>query len=784
MNNISKLEKDFIIFFNRKGFKIKNEINVVRKFDSRDTMFVIAGMVQFKKLFYSNELKDKYVNSQTCLRLVDIDQIGEDNFRLSLFKMLGLFSFNFAYSIQNIMSDIIEFLLSQNFKHKNIRVSVHKDNKDIIEFWKKLNIHDIVINTDENIWKETNSNHSLEGKCTEIFYKYNNEWVEIGNIVLLQNPQNKQDQVYPHLDVGLGLERIFLIKNNKSSILQLPYFHQLQKYFKRKFPNINNKILSILLVNFHNLLFLFNNNVKIEHDKHGYILKKIIRTICMHLYLYNSSFKKINIILIFKFLIEDAKNYFPILITLEKLNLIRNMILEQERIFYKCFNVCSKILEKNKKKNIDAKIIFELYTTYGMPKFFLKIFVSKIHNKQTDWDLVEQFIFQHKIMSRNIKETIKKENKHEWLLNLPKTIFVDYNLYECDAVLIKKYQYKDFLCLLFDKTVFFPEKGGQTEDKGWINNIIILNVIEIDQYIIHILDLKYLESFKEKQSYKLKIDIEHRKCLSANHSAVHIINGIINKYIFPDYNIIQNGSFISAEQFRFDLQILNDVDINKNIIHILKQSLNKVVYNKLFELQKQNTIIREDINNKVRTVYIGEFLEKCCGTHINNIKQLQYIFIDKIHRVTKNNIRIHGYTNQKAQEYNNCLNLLQQDIFFMLNASETNVKEQINLIKSWKTKNKILKKQIKKILQQFIKEAVKNNQTKIRLDLPLLLEDIIFLYKTQLQKIILDSNFQINDFVIQLKTINKTNKNILFSDSNVIIYREENDLTTTHTTQT
>lgn len=777
INNIIDLEKSFIEYFISKGFTEKKEINIVRKFSTDTTMFVIAGMIQFKSQFYS-DIKDKYVNSQTCFRVSDIDRLGEDNFRLSLFKMLGLFSFNFAVNIKEILWHILEFLLSIGLDRNKISVTVHEKQKYMVKIWEEYGIKNIMINSDENIWTE--GKNGLSGKCTEIFYLHKSEQIEIGNIVLIQNHQNVIDNITPHIDVGLGLERIFLIIQQKTSILQLSRFDKLHSYFVKKIPCINNQSLCILLNFFHDVLFLFNNNVSINHDKHGYLLKKMIKNMCLQLYIYNFSLKKIDIIFVFKTLIDSSSLYFPTnIISIQKLQYWKQIILQQEERFLLCILRCNKILTKmvNVRSNmIDAKVVFTLYSTYGMPKNFLKIFIEKIHHLNTDWTIVNSLIREHQNMSKTINENISVLAKKytEFSYNVPKTDFIGYDQHVYRAQLLKKYVYDSCLILIFSKTIFFPEKGGQKEDKGQINHITVLNVIEMKDHILHIVDKQYNDNFNEEEWYDMSIDSIHRNKLESNHSAVHIIYGTLQKYFFSEDNIVQNGSFISSEQFRFDINTLNK-HLTLDDIEKLRKDINLQIFKILFVLHLDKTKICIDYNKHVRIVKIGEFIEKCCGTHIHDITQLQYIFVDKIVRISKNNIRIHGYTNHKAQEMINERMEQYHQILLRLSTNHNIVLKQITKLQNYKHQQQVAYKTKWKLLRQYINEQIKHGHYDIKIDITLSNEDLILVSKV----IFLKSKIRvlkINNFMMTREEcdIHKNTKLLLIfsnSKSNYFIYK-------------
>lgn len=167
-----------------KGIKFQLDDNV-RPYDNT-TLFCPAGMQQFKDTFSSNE-KGTVSNIQSCLRLQDLDEIG-DGTHFLYFNMIGLFSFR-EMTIQEAVDFWMEFLENE-LELKVDYVTIHPDK---MEEWKSLyDNYNVEIRPDEECkWSDGN----IGGYCTE-FYK---DDVEIGNIV---NPLGNC------IDVGFGYERL------------------------------------------------------------------------------------------------------------------------------------------------------------------------------------------------------------------------------------------------------------------------------------------------------------------------------------------------------------------------------------------------------------------------------------------------------------------------------------------------------------------------------------------------------------------------------------------------
>lgn len=164
-------------------------IESVRPHDDT-TLFCSAGMQQYKPLFSDPSYIGTVANSQACLRMGDLDEIGDGTHFLH-FTMLGLFSFR-EMTVSDAIDFWIEFLGTLGLVPDH--VTIHPDRLDQ---WTPLYRGRLPVVSDaECVW----SDGSISGYCTE-FYK---NGIEIGNIV---NPLGTC------IDVGFGAERLDMIVN-------------------------------------------------------------------------------------------------------------------------------------------------------------------------------------------------------------------------------------------------------------------------------------------------------------------------------------------------------------------------------------------------------------------------------------------------------------------------------------------------------------------------------------------------------------------------------------------
>lgn len=179
--------KKYSDFCQSKNIPFKKEESISSYDDT--TLFCPAGMQQFKKQFKDQSITNvTLANVQPCLRLLDIDNLG-DGTHFLYFNMIGLFSFR-GMTVKQAVDFWMEFLGSLNIKPDY--VTVHPDKSE----WAALyNGYDVEIRGDkECIW----SDGELSGYCTE-FYK---DDIEIGNIVNICGDC---------IDVGFGLERLEMV---------------------------------------------------------------------------------------------------------------------------------------------------------------------------------------------------------------------------------------------------------------------------------------------------------------------------------------------------------------------------------------------------------------------------------------------------------------------------------------------------------------------------------------------------------------------------------------------
>lgn len=194
------------------------------------------------------------------------------------------------------------------------------------------------------------------------------------------------------------------------------------------------------------------------------------------------------------------------------------------------------------------------------------------------------------------------------------------------------------LCLILDKTLFFPEEGGQNCDKG----ILILNETE---YAVNYAGLEkrngvevichYVEGdetvFDMGDKVKGKIDWQDRYDKMQNHSGEHVLSGIIHN----EFGFDNVGFHLNDELFTMDF---NGV-ITKEQLEFLEKRANEIVMENVAvygeylpdeELAVLDYRSKKEIEGAVRIVTIEGYDKcACCAPHVKSSIEIGLIKIVK-----------------------------------------------------------------------------------------------------------------------------------------------------------
>ncbi len=205
----------------------------------------------------------------------------------------------------------------------------------------------------------------------------------------------------------------------------------------------------------------------------------------------------------------------------------------------------------------------------------------------------------------------------------------DSYLSEFQCKVISLYIESNKICVETDRTAFFPEGGGQTSDRGWLENCYVENVQIIDGHIIHFVENseENVKTLQKEGQICGKIDMKKRFSDMQQHTGEHIFSGIVNSLY--GYNNV--GFHLGSEIVTLDFDgVLNEDDICK-----VENLVNKAVWDNLEikvlfptdeELKEIKYRSKIEIEGQVRIVEIpGVDICACCAPHVKRTGEIGII---------------------------------------------------------------------------------------------------------------------------------------------------------------
>lgn len=306
-----------------------------------------------------------------------------------------------------------------------------------------------------------------------------------------------------------------------------------------------------------------------------------------------------------------------------------------------------KQLKKQNKTEIPLETLISLYDAQGMPPESVKE-IAETMGFTTN---IPDNFFTIVADSHETEEYVEKE---EIDLDYPETELVFYDdpyLKEYDSKLIGIYDDS----LIFDKTVFYPEGGGQPSDIGTVTindtELFIKHAEKIENIVLHKIklpeddngDLLKILKANIGVTVHAKINWERRIELARNHTATHLIVAAARKLLGD--HIWQAGAQKGVKRSRIDLahykrispEEINEIEklANTYVRDNFQVDINWM--NRTAAEKKHGFILYQGgivPGSNIRVVEIPEIdVQACAGTHVAYTGEIGLIKINKTERV-------------------------------------------------------------------------------------------------------------------------------------------------------
>lgn len=228
----------------------------------------------------------------------------------------------------------------------------------------------------------------------------------------------------------------------------------------------------------------------------------------------------------------------------------------------------------------------------------------------------------------------------------------DFTLLQDTATVYNSITENDNQVIILDKTIFYPQGGGQPFDQGIIENesakFIVNDVRFVDGLVKHIGKFAH-GSFNIGDKVNCLVDRERRALHSRLHSAGHVVDMAVTSlklnwipgkgYHFP------NGPYV---EYAGSLEKIDKEKLKQDIENLCNQAIKQAQSTKLIFMTKEDMhkVCHHvpdylPVGKPSRVVMYGDYGVPCGGTHVSNLQDIKQMIIRKIKQEGPN-IRI-GY---------------------------------------------------------------------------------------------------------------------------------------------
>ena len=757
----TQIRRMYLDFFVEKGHKIEPSASLV-PVDDPSLLWINSGVATLKKYFDGREIPEnpRITNSQKSIRTNDIENVGKTARHHTFFEMLGNFSIG-DYFKPEAIAWAWEFLTSEKWlalEKEKLSVTIHPEDTEAYDIWKNVIglPEDRIIRIEGNFW---DIGEGPSGPNTEIFYDRgpeadtwspkeemypggeNDRYLEVWNVVFSQYNHNA-DGTYTELpakniDTGMGLERIVSVlqdvPTNFDTDLFIPIIREIEKLSGAKYGVSKEQDVAFKVIADHirTVTFAIADGALPSNEGRGYILRRLLRRAVRFAKILglNSSFmyKLTDIVA------EIMIDYYPNV--KESVSFVKDVILKEEDRFHETLHEGEAILTnianevKDTTKVISGEDAFKLYDTFGFPIELTEESAEEL-GLTVDIDGFNEEMEKQKERARASRHDDSSMQVQSDLYNriIGDSEFVGYTqlieksskllaIVDKEDNLLDKYTGADVVKVVFERTPFYAESGGQVADRGEIIALgfkgEVLDVKKLpDKRHIHFVKVVEGELLVGNE-YELVVNRNYRLNIEKNHTATHLLNEALRQQVGT--HIKQAGSLVTDDKLRFD--ITHFAPLTKEEIERVEQEVNEQIWNAL-EIKTEEmpiaearklgaqALFGEKYGDVVRVVSIGDYsIELCGGTHNANSSEVGIFKIVSESGVAAGVRRIEALTGKAAYEYLRKQEETLRSVEKLTKANSTNVIEKVS---SLQVEIKKLTKE-KEILQQKIANAELNN---------------------------------------------------------------------------
>ncbi|MFY9264950.1 MAG: alanine--tRNA ligase [Solirubrobacterales bacterium] len=672
----NEIRETFLSFFEQHGHLRMPSASLVPPQADASVLLTTAGMQPFKPYFRGQETppRSRLTSCQKCFRTTDLDEVGKTARHLTMFEMLGNFSFGDYFKREAIAFGYDLSINGFGFAPDKVWVTVFGGDDGLglgaddeaIGYWRAEGVPDeriVRLGREDNFWQAGSTGPC--GPCSELYFDRGldfgaegdrpggdgERFLEFWNLVFMQYELAEDGSLSElpdkNIDTGMGLERMAAILQDKPSVYETDNFWPLIELGQRLAgvtygddPAVT-KALRVLANHSRSMVFLIADGVVPSNEDRGYILRRVMRRAIQQ----GRSIGLDHCLAAFADgVIELMGEIYP------DLHTHRDAVVEwataEEASFGRTLDQGTQLLREliddaklSKRPAIDAADAFKLHDTFGFP-FDLTRELLAAAGLGVDAGGFDELMRQQRDRARSGTRKAGaaggREAIEHFALDVKReTEFVGYEDLERATRVLGVAPSVDGasgrVLLKLAESVFYAEGGGQVSDSGTLRaegaSGSVLNVYRLgdDQAVLVEVDEG---EFLPEMRVTASVARSARFATATHHTATHLLHAALRERLGA--HVRQAGSAVRPDKLRFDFthghaltrEDLSAIEDRVNGWIADNHPVHAVVTTRdEAERMGAMALFGEKYGDRVRMVEVGDGLhavsrELCGGTHV------------------------------------------------------------------------------------------------------------------------------------------------------------------------
>jgi len=660
-----EIRERFLSYFEERGHRRVPSSSLIPAEDPT-LLFANAGMNQFKDVFTGREKRDyrRATTSQKCVRAGgkhnDLDNVGYTGRHQTFFEMLGNFSFG-DYFKKDAIAFAWELMTDPERGYglaaERLWATVFTDDDEAAALWAAHLPKERILRfgEEDNFWSMGETGPC--GPCSEIHYYQgpdpgdpsknsaklvNGEGdttMELWNLVFMQFERDASGKMTPlpkpSVDTGMGLERLTAVlqgaNNNFDTDLFRPLIRGIERATGKAYVGgmaVEDAPFRVVADHARAATMLIADGVRPSNEGRGYVLRRINRRALRY-------GRRLGVDFTAPFLPslvpEVAEIYRGVYFDpdrpadAESLRAVAATLRDEETRFARTMSVGAdrvgeevERVRRQGETRIPGEAVFRFYDTYGIPLELIEE-IAQDEGVAIDRPGFEALLERQRESSRasakfaaadaTAFERLELPDAHSVFRGYPELDFVKLDGAKVvglvkDGVPVSRVEAGQIADAVADRTVFYPEGGGQVADTGvWTWPDGEAEVLDVQRPIPAVIAhrLRVVRgSLAVGASVSQAVPEWVRRRTQANHTGTHLLHAALRRVLGTSAR--QMGSLVAPDRLRFDYAATTPTTANQ------LAEIERLVNEEILRDQpvSKETMAMEDARRRGADMFFGE----------------------------------------------------------------------------------------------------------------------------------------------------------------------------------